>query len=155
MDLTPEKRQEIYRAIMNNSNNTQGYVRHSGIRLTSVGEDRAEGELTVTGNSLNRWGAVHGGCLVTLADTVAGAVVFATGRATVTLNNTFNFLRPGRGDKIRCIAETVKMGRTIALIHCTLTDEEERTVANGDFTFFFTGRPIDFILENAPEEPME
>lgn len=155
MDLTPEKRQAICRAAMNYSNNTQGYVRHSGIRITHIGEDWAEGELTVTENNLNRWGAVHGGCLATLADTVAGAAAIATGRGTVTLNSTFNFLRPGTGARIRCRAETVKVGKTIGVYRCTLTDEEERTVAIGDFTFFFDDRPLDFLLENAPEKPAD
>ena len=155
MDLTPENRRTLYRAIMNNSNNTRGYVRHSGIRITHVEEGRAEGELTVSRDSLNRWGVVHGGCLATLADTVAGAAAFATGRGVVTLSSTFNFLRPGAGDKIHCTAETVKMGKTIAVFRCTLTDGEGRTVATGDFTFFFNGKPVDFLLNNAPEEPVD
>lgn len=155
MDLTPENLQELCRAIMNNSNNTHGYVRHSGIRITKLEPGRAEGELTVCRDNLNRWGVVHGGCLVTLADTVAGAAATATGKGTVTLNNTFNFLRPGTGAKIHCTAEEVKIGRTIAVFRCTLTDEEGRIVATGDFTFFFNGRSIDYLLANAPEEPVD
>lgn len=151
MDITPENRPDVYRALVNNSNNIRGFVRHNNIHVTKLGERYAEGELIVTPDSLNRWGFVHGGCLVSLADTVGGVAATTTGKSTVTLNNTFNFLRPATGSKIKCVAEAVKVGRTIAVFRCTLTDDREREVANGDFTFFFTGDDLAKLLENAPE----
>ncbi len=152
MELTPENRSEVYRALMNNSNNIRGFVRHNNIRITRLEEHYAEGELTVTEASLNRWGSVHGGCLVALADTVGGVAATTTGKSTVTLSNTFNFLRPASGARIKCTAQAVKVGKTIAVFRCTLTDDRERVVANGDFTFFFTGDNLDKLLENATEE---
>lgn len=152
MELTPENRPELYRALMNNANNIRGFVRHNNIRITKLEELYAEGELTITPDSLNRWGFVHGGCLVSLADTVGGVAATTTGKSTVTLNNTFNFLRPAGGSRIRCVGRAVKVGKTIAVFRCTLTDDREREVANGDFTFYFTGDSLDRLLENAPEE---
>lgn len=152
MELTPENRPEVYRALMNNVNNVRGFVRYNNIRITRLEEHCAEGELTVTEDSLNRWGFVHGGCLVALADTVGGVAATAAGKSTVTLNNTFNFLRPASGSTIKCTAQAVKVGKTIAVFRCTLADDWGRTVANGDFTFFFTSDSLDKLLENAPEQ---
>lgn len=151
MNLTPENRPALYRALIRNSNDS-GFVLHNHIRITRLDDCYAEGELDICPESLNRWGFVHGGCLVSLADTVGGVAATTTGRSTVTLNNTFNFLRPASGTKIKCTARAVKVGRTVAVFRCTLTDDREREVANGDFTFFFTAADLGRLLENVPEE---
>ncbi len=116
---------------------------YNNIRVTETREDgTAVGELTVTEHSLNPHGIVHGGCLATLADTVAGwAVAIGTGQASVTVNYGMNFLRPAKGSnkKIVCRAEPEKLGRTLCVYRVTLTDDAGKEVATGNFTFFLTG----------------
>ena len=112
---------------------------HNGIAVTRVQKDLSEGELTITPQSLNPLGIVHGGCLAALADTVAGAgVIGNTGRTCVTVNYSFHFLNPASGDghKIYCRARPQKMGRTLCLYEVSLTDDGGREVATGSFTFF-------------------
>lgn len=152
MELTPENRPMVYRAIMDNANNVRSFNRHNNIRITRLEEHYAEGELTVTPDSLNRWGFVHGGCLFSLADTVGGVAATTEGKSTVTLDCGFHFLRPANGSKIKCAARAVKVGQTVAVFRCTLTDDQDCTVAEGDFTFYFTGSSLDRLLENVPEE---
>ena len=54
---------------------SNGFIRHNGIRIVSVDEERSVLEAEITDNSRNVWGSVHGGFLYTMADTAAGAFV--------------------------------------------------------------------------------
>ena len=127
---------DSYSELYDRVNRHSGFAVHNHIKITHIGEDRVEGELTVLPESLNPLGIVHGGCLAALADSVAGTAVFAKGRVCVTLSSTLNYLRPGTGSKIRCVATPQKVGGTIAVYDVVLTDDQERKVATGCFTFF-------------------
>lgn len=121
-------------------NRAEGFSSHNGITVTSVKDGVGEGELAITPQSLNPMGIVHGGCLASLADTVAGVAAAAgQGRSGVTVNYCFNFLRPakGTGKKIYCRADPHKMGRTLSVYAVSLTDDSGKEVAAGTFTFFF------------------
>lgn len=128
---------------------TDSFSAHNNIRITAVYDDgSAEGDLTVTPQSLNPYGIVHGGCLAALADTVGGwAASTARFRNCVTVNYAFNFLRPAKGSnrKIHCEAVPEKLGSTLCVYRLTLTDDEGVEVANGNFTFF--------LLDSRPELP--
>lgn len=120
-----------------------GFSTYNQIQITDFPpEGGALGELTVNPNSLNPRGIVHGGCLAALADTVAGvATVRDTGHTCVTMNYCFNFLRPATATnrKILCRAEPEKLGKTVCIYRVILTDDEDRAVATGSFTFFLLG----------------
>ena len=74
---------------------SNGFIRHNGIRIVSVDEERSVLEAEITDNSRNVWGSVHGGFLYTMADTAAGAFArIRYGRRNVTLNGSMNYLRP-------------------------------------------------------------
>lgn len=72
---------------------SNGFIRHNGIRIVSVDEERSVLEAEITDNSRNVWGSVHGGFLYTMADTAAGAFArIRYGRRNVTLNGSMNYL---------------------------------------------------------------
>ena len=72
---------------------SNGFIRHNGIRIVSVDEERSVLEAEITDNSRNVWGSVHGGFLYTMADTAAGAFArIKYGRRNVTLNGSMNWL---------------------------------------------------------------
>jgi len=108
----------------------------SGILATEVSRDFARGVLTVGKKSRNPGGKVHGGALVTLADTVAGCCACSRGGNCVTANQTMEFLRPADGREIVCVATPKKMGRSLSVVQVTLTDDTGEAVATGTFTFF-------------------
>ena len=117
-------------------NRHSGFAVHNHIRITKIEPDHAEGELEVTPESLNPLGSVHGGALAALADTTAGTAIYVQGRVCVTLNCSLNYLRPAGGSVIKCTADLRKMGHTIAVCDVILTDDQDRRVATGCFTFF-------------------
>ena len=116
----------------------------SHVSVTSVGEDHsARGVLDIHPSTLNPLGIVHGGALVTLADTVAGVAAWAGGRVCVTLDSSMQYLSPGRGKQITCTATPKKQGRTILVYDAALTDETGKLVAIGTYTFFVTQRQVE------------
>ena len=88
----------------------------------------AVGVLEVQPSSLNPMGIVHGGALVTLADTVC-----------VTLDCSMQYLAPASGARITCTATPRKLGKTVLVYEAVLTDDTGRTVATGVYTFFAKG----------------
>ena len=118
-------------------NNPDVFNAHNGITILSAQPDgTAEGVLNVTQSSHNPHGTVHGGCLYTLADTVAGTAACAHGASCVTVNGTMEFLRPATGPTIRCAASPKKQGSTLSVMQVVLTNAEGKEVATGTFTFF-------------------
>ena len=113
----------------------------SGITILSARPDgTAEGVLEVRQTSFNPHGTVHGGCLYTLADTVAGsAVAAACGKPCVTAGSSMEFLRPATGAKVLCSVRPKKLGRTLCVMQVEITTEAGKIAATGTFTFAITG----------------
>lgn len=112
----------------------------NGIALTKVQPGYGEGILHVQPTSRNPHGTVHGGCLYTLADTVAGSTACAHGASCVTVSGTLEFLRPAAGAHIRCVATPKKEGHTLSVMQVVLTNDSDVVVATGTFTFFLSER---------------
>jgi len=107
----------------------------NGIVLTHVEPGLARGELHAGPNSNNPMGIIHGGAIVTLADTVGGCCACSTGGDCVTCSSSMEYLRPAKGD-LFCEATPKKMGRQLSVIQVVVTDTRGKTVATGTFTFF-------------------
>lgn len=122
--------------VLERVNNPDLFNSHNGITVTAVGDGKAQGVLEVSSTSLNPHGTVHGGCLYTLADTVAGsAVATSCGGPCVTVSGTMEFLRPATGATVHCEASPKKLGSTICTMQVVLTDQDHKEVATGTFIF--------------------
>ena len=108
----------------------------NGMLVTHAEPGLVRGELTVSENSVNPHGMVHGGALTTLADTVAGTAACAHGASCVTVSGSMEFLRPATGPTIRCVATPKKQGGILSVMQVVLTNTEGKDVATGTFTFF-------------------
>lgn len=130
-------KQQFFRALIERMNEPGQFSSDTHVRIEKIDVGYAEGVLDVHPMNLNLMGIVHGGCLATLADTVAGMGVAATGHKVVTANYGLNFLRPATGKQIWCIARAEKMGRTLCVMRVDLYNDDDRDnkVASGNFTF--------------------
>lgn len=131
---------DSYSELLSRVNGKDPFSSANHIRVTKIQAGQAEGVLEVGPDSLNPLGIVHGGALVTLADTVAGTAVVSLGLACVTLDCTMHYLSPGTGKCITCLATPKKTGKTILVYDTLLTDEQGATVATGTYTFFVKGK---------------
>ncbi len=141
----------FFNALLLRINQPELFSARNGIIVTEVRKDFASGELTVAPSSLNPRHIVHGGCLSTLMDTVAGIAACSTGRSCVTLNCTMNYIRAiSTSKKAYCRAECVKTGRTICVVDCSVTDDDGKLITTGTYTYFLKEPLQEFLRTNEP-----
>lgn len=116
-----------------------GFIRHNGIRIVSVDEEKSILEADVTPESCNVWGMVHGGLLYTMADTAAGVLVRARyGRKNVTLDGSMQYLRSTEGaGRLTATAREVRSGRRVCFLEVELTTERGVQVARAQINMYF------------------
>ncbi len=103
-----------------------------GMEFTHLTPDRVEATLNVRQELKQPWGIVHGGAVMTLADTVAGAGAYMNlGRdqETVTVEMKINLIGAVREGTIRAEALPLHRGRTTSIWQARITDATGRLVA--------------------------
>jgi acyl-CoA thioesterase len=91
---------------------------------------------------MNPQGCAHGSLIFALCDVVTGVAAASGGRSMLTLNSTINFLRPGTGEYLRAVAACVKDGKTTGVFEAEVYDDQDRMVAKGVFTVYYSGIPV-------------
>ena len=92
------------------------FSRHVGLKITSYSPDKIEGEIVTGPHHSNRAGLMHGGAIMTMADTMGGLGTTANlpeGSATVTIESKTNFFSGVPiGDTARAECTPLHRGRT-------------------------------------------
>lgn len=76
------------------ANRLPPFARYLGIKITHISRERVTGELTVREELNNRFGVMHGGALMALADNLGGTAASANlkqGQTTATIESKTNF----------------------------------------------------------------
>ena len=103
-----------------------------GIRFIEASKDRVLAELTHRAPLTTVGGALHGGTLMALADTVGAAATFLNlppGASTTTLESKTNFFAAGRGGTVRAEATPLHRGRRTMVWQTRVTDESGRLLS--------------------------
>ena len=135
---TTYSKEEIASIALERANTTDHFASTFGLRVLEVNAQGGLAELDVTQETLNSMGGIHGGAIATLADTLCGSVAAAAcGYATVTLSSNINYIAGKRniGGKLICKAHVLHAGRSTAVIDAAITDETDKLIATGTFTF--------------------
>lgn len=128
---------ENYQEMLQNESN--GFIRHNGIRIISVDEEKSVLKAEVTDLSRNVWGGVHGGFLYTMADTAAGAFARINyGQHNVTLNGSINYLRSTVQSKaLTAVGRPVRVGGHIGFFEVNITDDTGALIARAEINMYF------------------
>ena len=108
------------------------FARHCGVEIVSAMPDRVEGRLVWAQELCTANGRLHGGALMTLADTVGAACGFVNlpdGASTTTIESNTNFMRGVDTGAVVAVARPLHVGGRFIVIQTTLTDSDERLVA--------------------------
>lgn len=108
-----------------------------GFTVTSMDSGQAVLEFQATERHANPMGTLHGGVLAAIADAAMGLAYMSTlgdGESFTTLEMKINFLKPVWKARLRAVGNVVKAGRTIGLVECDITDEQEQLVARASST---------------------
>jgi len=108
-----------------------------GFTLSAVAPGEAVIELAAAPQHANPMGTLHGGVLCDVADAAMGiayASTLAEGETFATLELKINFLKPVWTAKLRAVGRIVKRGKTVGLLECDITDEQQSLVARASST---------------------
>ena len=103
-----------------------------GIRFVEASKDRVLAELTHRAPLTTVGGALHGGTLMALADTVGAAATFLNlppGASTTTLESKTNFFAGASEGTVRATSTSLHRGRTTMVWETRVTDASGRLLA--------------------------
>ncbi len=106
-----------------------GLMKHLGMRFVEVAADRVVAELDVTEKLATVGGAVHGGTLMALADTVGAAGTAAAGLRTATLESKTNFFAAAMAGTLRAESSALHKGRRTHVWQTRVTDTSGRLLS--------------------------
>lgn len=104
----------------------------AGIKLTSATPDLVVGALTWSQDRTTTGGALHGGAIMTLADTIAAicaALNLPPGATTTTTASNTVFTRAARSGTITATAHPIHRGRSTIAVLTEIHDEAGKLVA--------------------------
>ncbi len=108
-----------------------------GFTLSAVSAGEAVIEFVAGRQHANPMGTLHGGVLCDIADAAMGiayASTLADGETFATIELKINFLKPVWTAKLRAVGRLVKRGKTLGLLECDITDEQQSLVARASST---------------------
>ena len=119
------------------------YIRYLNIEVLELREGYARGRMPYRKELTNPYGFIHGGCLYSLADIVAGNAACMNGRFVSTVSGSMNYLEPAvEMDYIYCEARQLRSGRHLAVFEVRLQDEFGKLLDSGEFTFFLSEKKV-------------
>jgi uncharacterized protein (TIGR00369 family) len=103
-----------------------------GVAWEETGPDRVVARLDWAPQLCTAGGILHGGALMTLADSAGALVAFlglAEGEVTATMTSTTQLFRPVTAGSVRAVAAPLNRGRTAVTVQTSLYDSADRLVA--------------------------
>jgi len=108
------------------------YAGALGIELHEATPTLTTGSLAWTPRRCTAGGILHGGAIMSLADTVAAVCAFLNlpeGADTATIDSNTRLYRALRGGALHASARPAHVGRTVIVVTTDLTDDQQRLVA--------------------------
>jgi 1,4-dihydroxy-2-naphthoyl-CoA hydrolase len=109
------------------------FADYMGMKITHLSKDKVEAEIFVREELNNRFGAMHGGAVMALADNLGGTATFANlpeGGRTATIESKTNFLAPiPVGDTAHAECTPLHRGRTTMVWQTRITRNDGRLCA--------------------------
>jgi len=103
-----------------------------GITIDAAAKDEVVGHLPWSEERCTTAGLMHGGAVMTLADTLGAVCAFLNlpaGAATSTITSSTNFFRAVRDGEVRGRARPLHAGRTTIVVQTEVRDTNDKLVA--------------------------
>jgi 1,4-dihydroxy-2-naphthoyl-CoA hydrolase len=108
------------------------FAGHLGLVLDEADASRVVARLDWAPHLCTSAGTMHGGVLMSLADTAGALLTFLglpEGKTTATITSTSHMFRPVLGGTVRAVAVPLHRGRTTVTAQTSVYNAEERLVA--------------------------
>jgi uncharacterized protein (TIGR00369 family) len=116
-----------------------------GIELHETTPTLTTGSLDWTPERCTAGGILHGGAIMSLADTVGAVCAFLNlpeGASTATIDSTTRLYRPLRAGTLHATARPAHVGRTLIVVTTDLTDDQQRLIAQTSQAQAITWPPL-------------
>jgi uncharacterized protein (TIGR00369 family) len=103
-----------------------------GITIDSASKDEVRGRLPWAPERCTTAGLMHGGAVMTLADSVGAVCAFCNlpeGASTSTISSATNFFRGVREGEVHATARPLHVGRTTIVVQTEVRDANGKPVA--------------------------
>ena len=108
------------------------YATTLGIQLDEATPTLVTGSLAWAPERCTAGGVLHGGAIMSLADTIGAVCAFLNlpkGASTATIDSTTRLYRPLRAGSLHAAARPAHVGRTLIAVTTDLTDDQDRLIA--------------------------
>ncbi len=113
------------------------FAAYIGMELLECKKGYARARIRLSPRLQNIYGGMHGGCVFSLADTVAGVAAASYGNKVTTLDASINFMRPVTGTEyLYCEAKVKRSGTNISVVCAEMTGGDGKLLADASFTYY-------------------
>jgi uncharacterized protein (TIGR00369 family) len=108
------------------------FAKVCGIRLVAATPAEVRGQLDWNLDLCTSGGVMHGGALITFADTLGALCAFLNlpqGASTTTVESKTNFFRAFRNGSAHALAVPLNVGRMLIVVQVDIRDDEGRRIA--------------------------
>ena len=122
------------------------FARALGVTLDTATPQEVRGRLAYSADHCTLGGALHGGAVMTLADSIGAVCAYLNipeAARTTTLDSHSRFFRAVREGTLHAFSTPVHTGRTTITVHTDLTDDQGRRVAHTTQTQAVLAPPTD------------
>ncbi|HUD76649.1 MAG TPA: PaaI family thioesterase [Streptosporangiaceae bacterium] len=116
-----------------------------GVTFVSASADEVIAVLPWAPRLCTAGGVMHGGALMTLADSAGALVAYlglAEGESTATITSTTQLFRPVLGGEVRAIAQPLHRGRTTITVQTSIRDDARLLMAQTTQIQAVRSRPV-------------
>ncbi len=109
------------------------FARLAGVELLSAEPEVVIGVMEWRAERCTAGGVLHGGALMTLADSVGAVLAFLnlpSGATTSTIESKTNFLRAVTEGEVKAVARPLHVGRTVIVVRTEVVDRDDKLVAH-------------------------
>jgi uncharacterized protein (TIGR00369 family) len=111
---------------------TMPFAQQLGIEIDAAAPEEVVGRMAWAPERCTAGGVMHGGALMSLADTLGGICAFLNlpeGAQTSTISSSTSFMRAVREGQVHGATRPLHTGRTVVVVQTELRDDEGRLVA--------------------------
>ena len=109
------------------------YTGYLGMEIVSASPDEVRSQLAWSADKCTSGGMLHGGALMSLADSAGGFLAFLNlppdAKGTATIESKTNFLGPIRGGYVHAVSRALHKGRRTIVVDTELFDDDGKLVA--------------------------
>ena len=128
---------EMTRIAKDTLKDINGFIGNNNYNIIKVEEGYCELEGIISETSYNNMNIVHGGYIFGLADTAAGIAAMTDERVAVTVDSSIQYLKPGKGSKLKAVAKSLKVGKSVGFFEVLIYDLDDSLIAKANINYFY------------------